>query len=98
MSTGQFDLRWFDPASLPPKALNERLASEGRQYPSDAIAFTEEKIAIDPALAIDLFADFAVSVRSGKPPAVKPEETLVVMDVLDRCRNESGDIRDFTGG
>jgi hypothetical protein len=28
---------------------------------------------------------------------VKPAETLAVMDVLERCRKDSGEIRDFTG-
>lgn len=96
MSSGNFEVRWFDPAQLPPKDLNERLASANRQYPSDDIAFTEELIPPDPAKGIDLFADFAESIRTGRPPAVKPEETLVVLDVLDRCRKDSGDIQDFT--
>lgn len=98
MCSGHFEVRWFDPAQLPPKELNERLASANRQYPADDIAFTEEKIAPDPSLGIDLFADFAVSIRTGRPPAVKPEETLVVMDVLERCRKDSGDIQGFGAG
>ncbi|MFO7535884.1 MAG: Gfo/Idh/MocA family oxidoreductase [Kiritimatiellia bacterium] len=96
VSAGHFDVRWFEPAQLPPKELNEKLASANRQYPSDPIAFIEEKIAPDPSRGIDVFADFALSIRTGTPPTVKPEETLVVMDVLDRCRKDSGDIRDFT--
>ena len=97
MSSGQFEVRWFDPAQLPAKELNEKLASTNRQYPSDNIAFTEEKIPLDQSLGIDVFADFAASIRTGKTPAIDPAETLAVMDVLARCRKDSGDIRDFTG-
>jgi predicted dehydrogenase len=98
MSSGTFEVRAFDPATLPPKDLNEKLASTNREYPSDAIAFTEEKIPMDPSLGIDVFADFAASIRTGAAPAVKPAETLAVMEVLERCRKDSGEIRDFTGG
>jgi predicted dehydrogenase len=98
MSSGTFEVRSFDPGQLPPKELNDRLASENRQYPADSIAFVEEKIPLNPALGIDVFANFAASIRTGQAPAVKPEETLAVMNVLERCRKDSGDIQDFTGG
>lgn len=95
ISRGTFEVRWFDPARLPPKALNEGLASANRQYPADNIVFEEEQITIDPSLGIDLFADFAASIRTDRPPAVRPEETLIVMDALERCRKDSGDIQAF---
>ncbi len=90
---GEFEVRRFDPAALPPKEVNEGLASVNREYPSDTLDIRTEKIPVDPAQGINLFTDFACSIRTGRPPAVKPEETLAVMEVLERCRNESGNIR-----
>lgn len=90
-------VRRFDPAALPPKVLNDALASEGRKYPMDALACVDEAIPVDPAQAINLFTDFAASIRTGSPPAVRPEETLAVMEVLDRSRVDSGAIRVVTG-
>lgn len=96
MKGNQFEVRRFDPATLKPKELNEKLASTNRQYPADDIAFTEETIPVDGKLGVDVFADFAAAIRTGRPPAVPPKETLAVMDVLERCRRDSGDIADFT--
>jgi predicted dehydrogenase len=87
-----FKIRWFDPKKLPRKRLDCHLASAGRQYPSDAIKFREEQIAVDPRYGVDVYADFARAIRRGVPPLVKPEETLSVMRVIERCRKDAGGI------
>jgi hypothetical protein len=96
LNSGKLVVRSFDPDALPPKAVDDRLASASRAYPSDQLDCTEETIEIDPSYQIDVFSDFAASIRTDRAPAVRPEESLAVMDVLDRCRVDSGGIRDFT--
>jgi len=82
-------IRYFDPSTLPPKELQQGLASSDRKYPSDTIEFSEKTVPIDPRFQIDVFMDFARAVRTGAPPAVAPSETLAVMDVLAKCRASS---------
>jgi len=89
----EYTVRSFDPAALPPKALDPSLASQDRKYPSDQIDVKEETIPVDPSFGIDVFADFANAIRSGAPPVVEPRQTLALMRVLDRCRQSSGPIR-----
>ncbi len=85
-------VRYFDPAKLPPKTINPKLASHDRKYPSDAIDFVEEQIVVDPAYQLDVFANFATSIRTATPPLVRPEETLALMRILEQCRRDSGGV------
>jgi predicted dehydrogenase len=95
IGNGQFELRYFDPSQLPDKQLNESLASEGRLYPYDPIEFTEEVIPLDNSLGINIFSDFARAVRTDTSPIIPPEETVAVMETLDRCRENSAGIEDM---
>lgn len=88
-------LRYFDPASLPPKTVNRALASAGRQYPSEPIAWQEKDIAVDPAFEIDLYANVADAIRGKAPLAVPPDDTLKLMRLIGRLRDDAGRIRDF---
>jgi scyllo-inositol 2-dehydrogenase (NADP+) len=90
-----FHLRRFDPKKLPPVRLNRRLASAGRKYPSELSEVTEETVTVDPSLAVDLYADFARAIRTGAAPYVKPQETLAVMRLMDRCRQSAPGIADM---
>ena len=89
--------RWFDPERLPPKRLDVSLASEGRRYPSDDIPWEEEVVPVDPSLEVDVFADFARAIRRGVAPAVRPEEALAVMRLIERCRRGAGAVFDMRG-
>ena len=88
-------IRRFDPAQLPPKAVNRSLASSGRLYPSEPIAWQEEGIPVDPAYEIDVHANFAAAIRGETGLAVPPEETLKLMRLIGRLREDAGKIRDF---
>lgn len=88
-------LRYFDPASLPPKTVNRALASAGRQYPSEPMAWQEKAITIDPAYEIDLYTNFAAAIRGKAPLTVPPEDTLKLMRLIGRLRTDAGRIRDF---
>ncbi len=93
LTGNRFQVRWFDPAALPPKSLDPSLGSEGRKYPSDAIPYQEEEVPVDPAFAVDVFADFADAIQHGTPVAVPPKETLALLEITERCRADSAGIR-----
>ena len=93
----QFHLRAFDPANLPPKELDRSLASARRQYPSDDIPFVEETIAVDASCGIDVYANLAGAIRDGAPVAVPPQETLAVVQLMERCRESAGNITRMPG-
>lgn len=92
LQNNTYTLRYFDPAELPPKKLDRRLASANRAYPRDVIPWKEESIPVDPALAVDVYANLACAIRTGSPTLVDPKESLAVMRVMDRCRADSGRI------
>jgi predicted dehydrogenase len=90
---GEIQVKHFAPESLAPKELDLSLASRDRKYPTDQIPFREEIVSVDPDLQVDVYADFADAIRSGKPPFVRPHEPLAVMRLIDRCREDSGRVR-----
>lgn len=88
-------VRWFDPAKLPPKKLEPQLASTDRQYPKDHIDWHEERIEVDAALQLELYQNFAAAIRGEAEIAVPPAETVALMEMLDRLRDDSQRIHDF---
>lgn len=91
----EYQIKRFDPDTLPAKELNADLASENRKYPSDQIEFIEETVPVDDSYGIDVFADFARAIRDGVPPIVRPRETLALMGILAQCRESSAGIQTF---
>ena len=89
LENGKFRVRSFDPKDLEPKELDRSLASAGRQYPRDQISFKEQLVPVDQRLQVDVYADLARAIRTGKAPLVKPEEPLAVMRLIERCRKDS---------
>jgi predicted dehydrogenase len=83
----EINIRYFLEKDLAPKKLNTNLASTNREYPQDSIDFREEVIPVDnEKYQIDFYKDFAHSIRAGKPPLVKPKETLALMELIESCR------------
>ncbi|MHC4886574.1 MAG: Gfo/Idh/MocA family protein [Planctomycetota bacterium] len=83
-------VRSFNPKTLGKKALNRELSAEGRSYPSDSIPVREERVKVQPHHGVDVYADLAKAIRTGDAPMVRPEETVAVMKLIDRCRTEAG--------
>ena len=90
LRNGVFNVRWFSAAQLPPKTLDKALASRNRAYPSDEIPWQEEHIPVDQKLQADIFADFARAIRTGSTPFVPPAESVLVTEMLERCRRAAG--------
>jgi predicted dehydrogenase len=86
---GNLKLRYFRPEELPPREMEVGLASANRQYPCDNAKFYDETIAIEDRHKLDVYADFARAIHTGSEPYVKPAETLAVMQMLERCRQEA---------
>ncbi len=85
-------LRYFRAEELPARILDSTLATPGREYPRDNAKFYDEIVVVDEQYAVDVYADFAQAIRIGSEPFVKPAETLAVMQLLARCRKQSGSI------
>ena len=83
-------LRNFDPDKLKGKSLDESLASANREYPSDAPEVHEELIPVDPSLEVDFYADFLHALRTGSQPVTPLAQTLAVMRLLAKCREDAG--------
>ena len=90
LRNGVFNIRWFSAAQLPPKTLDKAIASRNRAYPSDEIPWHEEHIPVDQKLQADIFADFARAIRTGSTPFVPPAESVLVTEMLERCRRAAG--------
>ena len=88
-------IRWFDPKALAGKTLDLSLASRDRKYPTDQIPWQEATIPVDESKAVDVYADFAEAIRTGRPPFVPPEESLRVMEALEQVRRSCGQWWDF---
>jgi len=82
-------LRYFRPEELSARELETSLASTGRKYPRDTAQFYDETIACASLNSVDVYADLARAIRTGGEPFVKPAETLAVMQMLERCRQEA---------
>jgi len=87
-----FTVRHFPLSAVRPRKLDAGLASPGRLYPSGDPHVKEKRIAVDPGLGVDVYADLARAIRTGAAPFVSPEEPLAVMRLIDQCREESGRI------
>jgi predicted dehydrogenase len=90
-----FHLRYFNPKKEPRLRLNKHLASAGRKYETEKLKFVEETVKVDPKLAVDVYADLARAIRTGSKPFCRPEETLAVMRIMDRCRQSGPVIADM---
>jgi hypothetical protein len=70
------------------------LASANRQYPWEPIPFQEKTIPVNPKLEVNVFTDLARAIRTGRKPFVPVEETVRLMELMQRCRRDSGGIRE----
>ena len=95
---GALHIRSFDPKKLPVRKLNPSLASAERKYPSETVPFADEVVKVDESLAVDVYADLARAVRTRGEPYIKPDQTLAVMRIIDRCRKGSAGITDMREG
>ncbi len=77
---------------MKPRRLNAALASPGRKYPNAGAAVKDTVVRVDSRRAIDLYADLAEAIRTGRPPFVTPEGPLEVMRLIERCRREAGGV------
>jgi predicted dehydrogenase len=94
-ANNEFRISRFDPGELTDKPVAKNLAAENRQYPSADIRVIEERVPVDPTLGVDVYKDFAGSIRKGTPPMAEPEQILAVMRVIAKVRESSHGIRNL---
>lgn len=86
----QFRLRYFDPKAVPAITASDTLAAANRSYNNDVpLPWTEEILPIDPAYAIDFYGKVYEYFAENKPPYVPVEQTLYVMELIDRCHKDA---------
>lgn len=85
----ELTVRSISPRQLGRKTLDVSLASAGRQYPSDDVPCRTETIPVNPKYQVDVYKDLAHAIRTKGRPFVRPEQTLEVMRMMDRCRRDS---------
>ena len=86
----QFRIRYFDPAALPPITASDALAAANRKYSNDVpIPWQEEIVDLDPAFAIDFYEKVYAYYGEDKAPFVPAEQTLYVMELIDRCHKNA---------
>lgn len=83
-------VRHFPRSAVRVRKVNANLASPGRRYPEGNVRVTEERVAVDAGLQVDVYDDLARAIRTGAAPFVKPEEPLAVMRLIARCREDAG--------
>jgi predicted dehydrogenase len=89
----RFTVRHLPPKGVPARKLDPSLATPGRKYPDGVASFREEVIRVDARRGVDVYADLAQAISTGRPPFVRPEEPLAVLKLIDRCKDEAGQIR-----
>ena len=81
-----FKIRWFDPTALPPITASDSLAAANRSYNNDVpIPWQEEIVPLNPDCAIDFYGKVYEYFGEDQPPFVPIEQTLYVMELIDRC-------------
>ena len=86
----QFRIRWFDPNALPPITASDALAAANRSYNNDVpIPWQTEVVDQDPAFAIDFYQKVYEYFALDMPPYVPVEQTLYVMELIDRCHKDA---------
>ncbi len=88
----ELHLKYVKDGKLPQKTLNKSLASADRKYPSEKINFIEKKVKILPKYTIDFYDNFADALQKRKQLLVKPEQTIAVMKLIEKCRKEAGQL------
>ena len=86
----QFRMRWFDPGKLPPITASESLAAANRSYGEDlVIPWEEEVIPEDSRYEIDFYEKVCEYFAEDKAPYVPIEESLYVMELIQRCHKDA---------
>ena len=90
---GKLSIKRFDPAKLPPIAINDLHYAIGREYgviPAETIPWDESEVEIKPEGQYQTYYDnLYAAVRKRGRLLVEPESALATYEVLDRIRKGS---------
>lgn len=78
--------QYFDPARLGEIEISEELAAKGRVYPHEQIPWQTKDYPLTAEDQIDYYARCYDFFANGAPSIVPVEETIHLMEVIDRCR------------
>lgn len=89
----QLCLRWYNPEKMPKLEASEDLAAKNRTYSNDVpIPWITEEIPLDPAVAVDFYGKVYEYYAEDKAPYVPIEETLYVMELIQQCHENAGEV------
>lgn len=89
--TEAFQIRYYDPAQLPPITVSDSLAAANRKYSNDVpIPWVEERFAVDSGFAVDFYDKLYEYMALDVPPYIPIEESLYVMELIQECRRSAG--------
>ncbi|PCJ59704.1 MAG: hypothetical protein COA79_09880 [Planctomycetota bacterium] len=83
------EIKKLNKKSLKPIKLVSAMASEDRKYPKDEYKTTQKNIQVKSSYSVNFYDDIYQCLRKGKEPFIKPEQTLAVMSLMERCKLES---------
>lgn len=85
-----FRVRYLDPAEVPPAELDTRFQAKDRKYSLDGgLVWHEKFFPVAPEDAVDFYGKCYEYYALGTAPFVPIEETLTVMETMDRCRSDA---------
>lgn len=74
--------------SLKKIKLDSSMASANRRYPRDQYKTTEKTIKVKKSLEVDFYKNIYENIRFKKELFIKPEQTISVMEVLEKCSKQ----------
>ena len=85
-----FRLRYVKPEELPPLEASDALIAQGRRYSQEGpLPWHEETIPVRPEDALDFYDAAYRFYALDEAPVVPVAETLRVMEIIDRCREQA---------
>ena len=86
---GEFKLRYFDPAQVETRTVDESLAAAGRAYSNDVpLPWVEERVAVNMEEKIDFYAKCYEYFAEDKAPFVPLSQTMALMRLIDQMHAE----------
>ena len=77
-------VRYCDPAALTEKVVTDSMAAKDRRYPSEQIQWMTEYLYLDEYPPLNFYEACEAFFMNGGPSPVPLEETLAVMELLDK--------------
>lgn len=86
--TSQMIVKKLNRKSLKKIKLDISMASANRKYPKDQYETIEKTIKVQKSLSVDFYKNIYENIRLKKDLFIKPEQTITVMEVIEKCSKQ----------